>query len=115
MSPVLDYPASTEIPVRRSVWATPAWWAVLSRFLVHGLVVSTWVSRIPAIKDSVGLSNGALGLALLGSAIGSMAGIPLSGWLVGRFGSRRACTWSSAGFCLALMLPPFAGSGAQLF
>src|SRR5439155_20070692 len=38
-----------------------------------------------------------------------------TGWLVGRFGSRRACTWSSAGFSVALMLPAFAGSGAQLF
>jgi MFS family permease len=114
MSPVLDYPA-LEASARRSVWRTIAWWAVVSRFLVHGLVVSTWVSRIPAIKDFIGLSDGALGLALLGSAVGSLAGIPFSGWLVGRFGSRRASTWTSAGFCFALVLPAFAHSGLQLF
>ena len=98
-----------------SVWATGGWWGVVARFLVHGLLVSTWVSRIPAVKGAIGLSDGALGLALLGSAIGSMAGIPVSGWLVSHFGSRRACTWSSAGYCLALLLPTTAGSAVQLF
>jgi MFS family permease len=120
MSQVLDYPAAVALapaarPASQNVWTTVAWWAVVSRFLVHGLVVSTWVSRIPAIRDSLGLSDGALGFSLLGSAVGSLAGIPLSGWLVGRFGSRRASTWTSAGFCLALILPAFTHNAAQLF
>jgi len=102
-------------PVRGRVWVTGAWWAVVSRFLVHGLVVSTWVSRIPAIKDSIGLSDGALGFALLGCALGSLAGAPFSGWLVGRIGARRACTWTSAAFCLALISPTLARTGPQLF
>jgi MFS family permease len=88
---------------------------VVSRFLVHGLLVSTWVSRIPAVKESLGLSDGALGLVLLGIAIGCLAGIPASGWLVGRFGSRRASTWTSAGFSIALVLPVLAQDATQLF
>ena len=101
--------------VSENVWTNVTLLAVVSRFLVHGLVVSTWVSRIPAIKGAIGLSDGALGLSLLGSAVGSLAGIPLSGWMVGHFGSRRASTWTSAGFCLALMLPAFTHDGLQLF
>lgn len=91
------------------------WWAVVARFLIHGLVVSTWVSRIPAVKASLRLSDGALGLALLGTAVGSLIGIPACGWLVGRAGSRNACIWTSIGFCFALPLPAFATNTLTLF
>ena len=91
------------------------WWAVVARFLIHGLVVSTWVSRIPAVKASLRLSDGALGLALLGTAVGSLIAIPACGWLVGRAGSRNACIWTSIGFCFALPLPAFATNAATLF
>src|SRR4051794_19086723 len=84
---------------------TAIWWAVVARFLIHGLVVSTWVSRIPAIKASLRLSDGVLGLALLGTAIGSLAAIPACGWLVSKAGSRSSSIWTSIGFCLALPLP----------
>ena len=47
-----------------------AFWGVMAAFLVHGLVVSTWVSRIAAVKSSLHLSDGVLGLSLLGTAIG---------------------------------------------
>jgi predicted MFS family arabinose efflux permease len=91
------------------------WWAVISRFLVHGLIVSTWVSRIPAIKDSLHLSNGDLGLALLGAAVGSLTAIPVCGMLVTRCGSSRITTWSGIGFCLSLVLPALAVNGLTLF
>jgi MFS family permease len=94
---------------------TAIWWAVVARFLIHGLVVSTWVSRIPAVKASLGLSDGALGLALLGTAIGSLAAIPACGWLVGRAGSRSACICTSIGLCLALPLPALAINATTLF
>jgi len=116
MSSVAEYPSILKTAgAPPSVWLTVRWWAVVSRFLVHGLIVSTWVSRIPAVKAATGLSDGALGLALLGSAVGSLGGIPLSGWAVGRFGSRHAATWTNAGFSLALLLPALAGNGIGLF
>ena len=88
---------------------------VMLGFLVHGLVVSTWVSRLPSIKASLRLSDGALGMALLGTAIGSIIGIVAAGALVTRFGSRRSTQWSSLGFCGALVLPALAWDGATLF
>lgn len=80
-----------------------AFWGVMAAFLVHGLVVSTWVSRIATMKAAIHLGDGTLGLALLGVAIGSLTGIPASGALVTRYGSRRVATWTSVGFCLALV------------
>jgi MFS family permease len=92
-----------------------SWWAVVARFLLHGLVVSTWVSRIPAIQTDLGLANGTLGLCLLGTAVGSVIAVPVTGWLVTRFGSKHVTTWSTTGFCLALIAPSLAVDALTLF
>ena len=63
--------------------------AVLGVFLVNGVVIGTWVVRIPAIQQRLDLSEGLLGLALLGAAVGALVAMPLVGALVSRFGSRR--------------------------
>ena len=49
-----------------------------------------------------------LGLCLLGTAVGSVIAVPVTGWLVTRFGSKRVTTWSTAGFCIALIAPSLA-------
>jgi len=92
-----------------------AWWAVVARFLIHGLVVATWVSRIPAVQGALGLTNAQLGLCLLGTAVGSVMAVPLTGWLITRYGSKQVTTWSTVGFCLALIGPALATNSATLF
>ncbi|WP_241387680.1 MFS transporter [Rhodococcus sp. CH91] len=57
-------------------------------FLLPGLALSSWVTRTPAIRDTLEASTGQMGLILLGLSIGSMAGIVFSGSLVERFGTR---------------------------
>src|SRR5262249_4133640 len=92
-----------------------AWWAVVARFLLHGLIVSTWVSRIPDIQSALRLTNADLGLCLLGTAVGSVIAVPMTGWLVTRYGSKRITTWSTLGFALALAGPAFAINAVTLF
>src|SRR5882757_8109143 len=92
-----------------------AWWAAAARFLVHGLAVSTWVSRIPSIKSSLHLGDGVFGLALLGTAVGSVIGIPVCGYVVAHYGSRRAATLSSSALALSVILPSFAFNAWTLF
>ncbi len=58
-------------------------------YFIQGIVFATWASRIPTIKESLGLSNAALGSVLLAIPVGQMAAMALSGYLVNRFGSRR--------------------------
>ncbi len=60
------------------------------------------MSRIPAIKSNLSLSDAQLGLTLLGMAFGSVIAISFCGWLITRIGSRAAATWSTVAFCLAL-------------
>jgi MFS family permease len=103
-------PSPVELALRRR-----AFWATMACFLVHGLVVSTWVSRIASIKTTLHLGDGALGLALLGTAIGSVTAIPICGALVGRFGSRRMAQWTATGFCVSLAVIALAQDGRTLF
>jgi len=107
--------ATTTAPESITGTVKRAWWAVVAVFLIHGLVVSTWVSRIPSVKNGLHLGDGVFGLSLFGSAIGSMVGIPLCGWYVAHRGSRSATIWTSAGLCLSLLLPAFAVNAVTLF
>ena len=72
-------------------------------FLLHGLIVATWLSRIPAIQTRLGLNPSELGLALLGTAAGALFSMPLTGALVTRLGSRPVAMISTALMSLALV------------
>lgn len=87
---------------------------VTAVFLINGAGYGNWVSRIPAIRDNLHLDTRALGLALLGLAAGSLLGLPSSGALVARFGSRRMTTVAGLVFCAGLVLPALAGNAATL-
>jgi MFS family permease len=89
--------------------------AVAAAFLIHATVSGTWAPRLPAIKESLELSDGELGTALVGLAIGLLVGTRLAGAPVDRFGSRPVMR---AGFPLlaaTLVLPGLAGSILTLF
>ncbi len=89
--------------------------SVAAAFLIHSTVSGTWAPRLPAIKESLDLSDGELGTALVGLAIGLLVGTRLAGAPVDRFGSRPVMR---AGFPLlaaTLVLPGLAESGLALF
>jgi MFS family permease len=83
-------------------------------FLVHGLVVSTWVSRIAEIQKTLGLSPGTLGTILLAAAVGSLVSMPVTGWLIDKEGSGRTTLYASLAFCLSLPLLSLASSAVWL-
>ena len=58
-------------------------------FVLNGTVFASWVSRLPAVREALGLSTGQLGLLLLCMSVGSVIGLPTSGPLVARFGPAR--------------------------
>lgn len=71
-------------------------------FLVHGVIIATWASRIPYIQASLGLSAGQFGLTLLGSAVGAIVAMPLASRWLSRFGSRPVVIWATLALCLTL-------------
>jgi len=81
-------------------------WAVLAVFFINGALFANWVSRIPQIQDSLALSEGQLGLVLLGISVGVLVALVLVGGWVARFGSQRVTTVGA--IFLSLLLPPLA-------
>ncbi|WP_312744472.1 MFS transporter [Cedecea neteri] len=63
-------------------------WALFTFFFLPGLVMASWATRTPAIRDTLSVSTAGMGIVLFGLSIGSMGGILCSGWLVKRFGTR---------------------------
>ncbi|MEJ7608828.1 MAG: MFS transporter [Bryobacteraceae bacterium] len=83
-------------------------------FLIHGLLVSTWISRIPTFQINLNLSNAVLGLTLLGTAAGSVLAIPICGRLVDRYTSKQVVVWSTLALCVSLPLLSFARDATSL-
>lgn len=89
----------TDPDVRRAVLA------VYVAFTGGGLMFATWASRIPQIRDHLGVSPGQLGVILLCIALGSVVSLPSSGVIVSHFGEARTVAALSllecAGLCVA--------------
>ncbi|KEQ30756.1 MFS transporter [Pedobacter antarcticus] len=57
-------------------------------FFMSGFSFATWASRIPTIKTAFGFNEAELGAILLAMPVGSLIGLPISGWLVAKYNSR---------------------------
>lgn len=79
-------------------------------FLFTGVISASWASRVPAIKDGLGLSDGQFAIALLGLEGGAVIGLQLGGLVVPRTGSRRALIASLLAFSGTLLGPAVAPS-----
>lgn len=58
-------------------------------FAANGVVMATWLSRLPDVKSLMGLSPGQLGILILGLSAGAIVGLPIAGRLLTRMGSIR--------------------------
>ena len=76
--------------------------AVASLFGALGFNYGTWTSRLPALKDHLGLSTSQVSALLFAAAIGSVFSFPVTASLLHRLGSRGASLLSGA--VLPLML-----------
>jgi len=78
--------------------------AVLAVFFTNGALLATWVSRIPAIQEKLSLSEGQLGLVLLGLSVGVLTALAAAGGLSARFGSPKVTIAGALGLCITLPL-----------
>ena len=80
-------------------------------FVANSFVFGNWVARIPDIKESIGLTDAALGMGLLGAPLGSILVMPFTGWLVSSMGLGRSLYLFSA----LLLLSPVMLAGITSF
>ena len=79
-------------------------------FFISGLRFATWASRIPDIQNHLHLSDAGLGTVLFALPAGSMAGLPVSGYLVSKYGSRIILYISAMVFPLFILGIGLAGT-----
>jgi fucose permease len=84
-------------------------------FFVHGLLFASWTAHIPQVKAHLHLTNGSLGLALLGAPLGAVSAMLVSAHLLPRLGSRRMVQAALFGYCVAGPFIGVAGSLPALF
>ncbi|MEX0327991.1 MAG: MFS transporter [Ruegeria sp.] len=87
-----------------------AWRAVSAMFILNGALFGIWASRIPAVRDHLGLSHEELGYGLLFMAAGAVCSFPVTGRLTDRFGAVAITRIIAVLYTLSLILLAFAGS-----
>ena len=84
-------------------------------FFTQGLLFASWTAHIPQVKAHLDLTDGSLGLALLGAPLGAVSAMLVSAHLLPRFGSRRMVQTSLFGYCVSGPFVGVAGSLPALF
>jgi MFS family permease len=88
---------------------------VAATFIANGMLVGSWAPRIPEIKAHLGLSAGALGIALLAPALGTVLAARTVGARNARHGSAVVTRYSGVAYCLTAWLPGAATNLALLW
>lgn len=94
--------ASTSSPDLARVHAARR--GVLTLFWLMGVLVATFVSRVPSVATLLSVSTGQLAQLLLFGALGAFVALMVTGWSVARFGTRALLLWSSFGYLAAFAL-----------
>ena len=61
-------------------------------FTLCGIGLASWVARVPAVRDALGVSLEQMGILIFGIAAGSIVGLLASSHVVARFGARATLT-----------------------
>jgi fucose permease len=84
VTPVAAAEAAADVTVTRRARA-----AVLTVFALNGLIMASWISRVPASRDRLELASSRVGLVLLAMSGGAVLALPLAGTVVTRLGAAR--------------------------
>lgn len=97
----------SQIEMTRSHGERRAWRnAVFVIFTLSGFGFATWVARIPAVRDDLGLGEdtSAVGALLLAMAAGAVLGLMISAPTLARFGPHRGMVGSIAILTVGILL-----------
>lgn len=122
-TPLSDrYPGSaTSGPARAALDLEPRWArvGVAAAFVLNGVLLGAWASRIPAVMERHALGEASLGVLLLLMGIGALLSFPIAGRLSDRLGAVRVTRGIAFAYLAALALVGFAATtvllGAALF
>lgn len=89
--------------------------AVAAVFFVNGATLTSWTARLPEVKAGLDISDGVLGLTLLGVGLGGLAASMASGRIVDRFDAGWVTVTTSAAMSLCLAVLGLASTAFVVF
>lgn len=98
----------------RIVFSNRSRLTVALMFATNAILHANWLVRLPEIQHRLGLSEGELGLSLLGMPSGAVLIMPMLGWIIARWGAGRVTFVSALIFSFTTILPSLSGSMATL-
>ena len=84
-------------------------------FFMQGIIFATWTNRIADIRTALKLSEADLGSILFALPLGQLITMPISGFLVAKFSSKRCVFFGSVLYPMCLLLINSATSMTSLF
>lgn len=76
--------------------------ALMVLFAILGMLMTTFLSRMPSLRDLLDVSPAGLATLLLFGSIGALVALLIAGWANARFGARALLWWTSFGYLAAL-------------
>ncbi|WP_084038593.1 MFS transporter [Demequina sp. NBRC 110053] len=98
---VYGYPPTTSPTDAR---VRSARWGVLGLFALMGAMLSTFLSRMPSVRDLLDVSVSGLANLIIFGSFGALAGLMVTGWAAARFGTRALLFWSTVSHVAAFSL-----------
>ena len=88
--------------------------AIFSLYFCIGFCFSSWASRIPDIKNAMGLGDAEWGTTLLMIPVGQVCGMAISGLIVSKVGSKRILPIAVIGYVFSLLIIGLSSTGYSL-
>jgi MFS family permease len=88
--------------------------AVAVQFFINGVVVASYVPRLPGIRDRLGINLSTIGLVIAVATAGGVLGSAVVGSAIDRFGTKRAMMAGSLGLVGMLPVVGFVNTWYQL-
>ncbi len=88
----------------------PMYRALGLSFSILSFLYGSWLARLPEMQDRLQISDGELGIALLGVSIGALLMMPFTNKIILQLGLGKTTTFISILFCLMVCIPTFSTS-----
>ena len=79
----------------------------LATFATSGFLFSSWLSRLPDVKQMLNIGTGTLSILLLALACGSLVGLPITGRVADKIGTKNTARFGAAAGIVGLLVTCF--------
>lgn len=78
--------------------------AIFTLFLLCGVTFASWASRLPAVKQNLGIDDFEIGVLLFAMGAGSLIGVMSANVIVARWGAKRGLSVTLVGVAVGLLI-----------